>query len=175
MESLLNQIPIPRKGIYWGVLNQEPPTGPFLLSINNEEIGCFQDESQALISIWFMGFSYKQLLILFPKYKSIQNIKNYIFPSHIDNIIKLKLINPRQLVDCEYIQIVKLVGFPNSKLSPLIYDQYYKYISGEKIKPDWIENQSMKMLNKKIEEYKSKIHNLEIELKVYEDLNETFK
>ena len=169
-------IPIPRQGIFWGVVEQEPPTGPFLLMVNDEILAQFEDETQALLSVWIMGFSYKQLLVLFPQYKSIHNIRNFIFPTNIDNIIKMRRdYNPRQLVDREYLQIVKLVGFPNSKLSPLIYDQYYKYISGEKIKPDWIENQSIKMLNKKISEYKSKIHQLEIELKIYEDLNESFK
>ena len=151
-------IPIPRQGIFWGVVEQEPPTGPFLLMVNDEILAQFEDETQALLSVWIMGFSYKQLLVLFPQYKSIHNIRNFIFPTNIDNIIKMRRdYNPRQLVDREYLQIVKLAGFPNSKLSPYIYSQYYKFISGQKIKPDWIESDSIKMLNKKIMEYKSKI------------------
>lgn len=169
-------IPIPRQGIFWGVLKQEPPTGPFLLMVNDEILAQFEDETQALLSVWIMGFSYKQLLVLFPQYKSIHNIRNFIFPTNIDNIIKMRRdYNPRQLVDREYLQIVKLVGFPNSKLSPYIYSQYYKFISGQKIKPDWIESDSIKMLNKKIIEYKSKIKELEKELKEYEKLSEAFK
>jgi len=169
-------IPIPRRGIFWGVLKQEPPTGPFLLIFNNEELARFEDETQALLSVWIMGFSYKQLLILFPNYKSIHNIRNFIFPKNIESIKRMrKEFNPRQLVDEEYLNIVRYVGFPNAKLSPYIYSQYYKFISGQNIKPDWVENYSIKMLNKKIEEYKSKIKELEKELKEYEGLSEALK
>ena len=169
-------IPIPRQGIFWGVLKQEPPTGPFLLTFNNEILAQFEDETQALVSVWIMGFSYKQLLVLFPQYKSIYNIRNFIFPTNIDNIIKMRReFNPRQLVDQEYLNIVKYVGYPNAKLSPYIYAQYYKFISGQKIKPDWIESESIKILNKKIIEYKSKIKSLKKELKEYEKLSEAFK
>lgn len=169
-------IPIPRQGIFWGVEDRVPPTGPFLLKINDEILASFQDENQALLSVWFMGFSYKQLLILFPNYKSIHNIRNYIFPTNIEKIIKMKKeFNPRQLVDEEYLNIVRHVEYPQTKLSPIVYSHYYKFMIGEKITPAWIENDSIKMLNKKIDEYKSKIEQLQIELKEYEDLMENFK
>ena len=43
-------IPIPRQGIFWGVVEQEPPTGPFLLMVNDEILAQFEEETQALLS-----------------------------------------------------------------------------------------------------------------------------
>lgn len=128
---------IPRVGVYWPVLNQlvNPLDLPYSISIYDDQYRFdiqFESKYQSLISTWLVGFSYKQLLKIFPEYKDLQAIRNAIFPRSLGKSIELRVeINnhpPRQLVDSEYIDLANYIGKPESKIDPKIYKLYMDWV-----------------------------------------------
>jgi hypothetical protein len=142
-------IPIPRNGIFWGIQKLMPPNidGNIYYLWNphdddeymntfatlSDELAQFESEMQAIVSVWLVGFSYQQMLILFPEYKDVGGIRNRIF-STVSNLWavekELKAYPPRQLVDSEYLAIVKVVGVPAGKIHRQVYIDYMAWIQG---------------------------------------------
>lgn len=144
----LETIPIPRKGIFWGIQKLMPPkiegevyylwdsSIDEVLEGQDEyptELAQFETELQAIVSIWLVGFSYTQMLVLFPDYDDVGGIRHRIF-SNVCGLVDVKRElsehSPRQLVDIEYLAIVKVVGVPAGKIHRQVYIDYMAWLNG---------------------------------------------
>lgn len=164
-------IPIPRQGIFWGVQNLllpehegdvyylwNPSENMLVVSPDDwHELAIFDTEVQAMISIWLVGFSYQQMLVLWPECKNIQNIRNRIFPASEDKMRSIWIDEPRQLVDSEYLAIVRVVGKPNSKIGASVYKKYMEWQSAYTFNsmPFWL---TTKMIsNQKLDKFRERL------------------
>jgi hypothetical protein len=181
--------PIPRKGIYWGVQPFMPPKieeyiwyvwPPEVKDDTNDvytqssdELAQFESELQAIVSIWLVGFSYTQMLVLFPEYVDITGIRNRVFPGLWNLVVvKEQLIKypPRQLVDSEYLAIVKVVGVPSGKINRQVYVDYMAWLQGGPV--FWLHEkvgEGSTKLKVRIEKKKVKIQKLQDEIDELEE------
>jgi hypothetical protein len=177
-------IPIPRKGIFWPVLSYMPPilTGDVWYmwppAVEDEmdapdELAIFESELQAIVSIWLVGFSYTQMLMLFPEHKDVAGMRNAILPpiGYLPGVKKqLAEHPPRQLVDIEYLAIVKVVGVPAGKIHRQVYIDYMAWIQGGPVfwLHEKVEEGSTK-LKIRIDKKKAKIQKLQNEIDELEE------
>ncbi len=177
------KICIPRIGVFWPVVSQLPTyEGDYPVydprSRSREPTIIFNSEEQALVSLWLYGFSYRQLLILFPKYKLEQRMQGVIHPPTITQCedFRQKLVKnpPRQLVDVEWIDLVKAIGAPSGKVSALEYRKYMEWVHDGGMAP-WLKNNSERTREQLLRLKNTKIFNLKklvFELKEIKNLLE---